>query len=236
MVSAVGVQTQKIGTCPHGLPFGACPICNGMGGGGGAAKKADFSAKPGEMSWAECYAIGQMLKAQKLNAAMDKAEVQNFGASIANFQKAMTGIVRQIGAFMQRTLPAPVYKALSSIFKNVVLPAFSALKAAVNLLQDLQLKVSTAINTLKQVFTDISDKLAMIYGELKNAIDEKISKPLKRLARKLFAALGIFAQEEDDSMYDKHIERFAEKETIKKTGMNFYNNKEEIEDDADTAA
>ena len=25
---------NKIGTCPHGLPMGACPICNGMGGGG----------------------------------------------------------------------------------------------------------------------------------------------------------------------------------------------------------
>ena len=56
------VNTKPPGTCPHGLPVGACPICSGMGGGG--AKKADSTAKPGEMSWNECYAIGQMMKAQ----------------------------------------------------------------------------------------------------------------------------------------------------------------------------
>ena len=65
-MSLIAVQSNnsnKIGTCPHGLPQGACPICSGMGGG---MKKADFSAKPGEMSWNECAAIGAFLKAQKM--------------------------------------------------------------------------------------------------------------------------------------------------------------------------
>lgn len=51
-LTAVKTNNARVGTCPHGLPLGACPICNGMGGGGGM-KKADFSAKPGEMSWNE---------------------------------------------------------------------------------------------------------------------------------------------------------------------------------------
>ena len=55
----IKTNNSRVGTCPHGLPLGACPICNGMGSGG--AKKADFSAKPGEMSWSQCAAIGAFL-------------------------------------------------------------------------------------------------------------------------------------------------------------------------------
>ena len=63
MATSVSRATNnKIGTCPHGLPMGACPICNGMGGGGSVKR----DNKPREMTWNECYAIGQMLKAQKL--------------------------------------------------------------------------------------------------------------------------------------------------------------------------
>ena len=41
-LGAVQTNSARVGTCPHGLPLGACPICNGMSGGGGM-KKADFS-------------------------------------------------------------------------------------------------------------------------------------------------------------------------------------------------
>ena len=51
---AVQTNSTRTGSCPHGLPLGACPICSG--GGGGTMRKADFSAKPGEMSWNECAA------------------------------------------------------------------------------------------------------------------------------------------------------------------------------------
>ena len=55
-LTAVQTNSARVGTCPHGLPLGACPICIGMGGGG--MKKPDVSATPGEMSWNECAAIG----------------------------------------------------------------------------------------------------------------------------------------------------------------------------------
>ena len=38
----------RTGTCPHGLPPGACPICNGMGGGGGSSRVNEH--KPGELT------------------------------------------------------------------------------------------------------------------------------------------------------------------------------------------
>ena len=67
-----GVQSNNVGkaTCPHGLPHGACPICSG-GMGGASQKKADFSAKPGEMSWNECAAIGAMMRAAKLQKELN---------------------------------------------------------------------------------------------------------------------------------------------------------------------
>ena len=79
-------NNSRIGTCPHGLPLGACPICNGMGGG---AKKADFSAKPGEMSWNECAAIGAFLKAQKMAKLQRQQDVENFAKQAVAFDKAM---------------------------------------------------------------------------------------------------------------------------------------------------
>ena len=51
-LTAVQTNSARVGTCPHGLPLGACPICNGMGGGG--MKKADFSAKPGITKRTRC--------------------------------------------------------------------------------------------------------------------------------------------------------------------------------------
>lgn len=75
-LGAVQINNARVGTCPHGLPLGACPICNGMGGGG--MKKADFSAKPGEMSWNECAAIGAFLKAQQNAKLQRQQDAQNF--------------------------------------------------------------------------------------------------------------------------------------------------------------
>ena len=75
---------SNTGTCPHGLPIGACPICNGMGG-GLKSQKADFSAKPGEMSWNECAAIGAMMRAAKLQKQLNAQAQENRMLQIARF-------------------------------------------------------------------------------------------------------------------------------------------------------
>lgn len=80
-LNTVHTNSAKIGSCPHGLPQGACPICSGMGG--TMQRKADFSAKAGEMSWNECAAIGAFLKAQKNARIQREQDAQNF----ANMQE-----------------------------------------------------------------------------------------------------------------------------------------------------
>ena len=83
-LATIQTKSVKAGTCPHGLPLGACPICNGMGG--GSVKKADFSAKPGEMSWNECAAIGAFLKAQQQAKLARQQDAQNFAQKMQAFQ------------------------------------------------------------------------------------------------------------------------------------------------------
>ena len=97
MQLTLNTRKSNIGTCPHGLPLGSCPICNGMGGGG--MKKADFSAKPGEMSWNECAAIGAFLKAQKLAQQTRQQDTINFAQKIMNFQKHLNKIQQNITIF-----------------------------------------------------------------------------------------------------------------------------------------
>ena len=63
-LTAAHTHTTKVGTCPHGLPLGACPICDGMAGGNSTTKR-DIPRNVGEMSYNQCAAIGAMLRAQK---------------------------------------------------------------------------------------------------------------------------------------------------------------------------
>ena len=105
-------QKSNTGTCPHGLPIGACPICNGMGGG---LKKADFSAKPGEMSWNECAAIGAFLRAQKLAKQTQKQDYLNslqrnveFYKKIDLIQNNIKHITLQMSSKMPKIISAPV--------------------------------------------------------------------------------------------------------------------------------
>ena len=59
------VQTTNKNTCPHGMPQGSCPICNGMMSGGGRASRADNAKSKNEWSWMKCYIEGQMMRGRE---------------------------------------------------------------------------------------------------------------------------------------------------------------------------
>ena len=86
MSTAVHARPHKAGTCPHGMPLGACPICNGMAGGNSTSKR-DIPRNVGEMSYNQCAAIGAMLRAQKNAKAQAKLAQQNHLQALADFQK-----------------------------------------------------------------------------------------------------------------------------------------------------
>ncbi len=187
MPSAVMSQPNimKTGTCPHGAPLGACPICNGMGGG---MKTADHTAKPGEMSWNECAAIGAMLKAQQ-NAKMQREQdAVSFAQRLAAFEKFMMNAssrLANITGMITNTFPPFLSRPINFIINITVGNLLNAVKNAPSVVQ-------SALNFLSQKFADISDKLTAIYGEVKAAISKKIGEPLNEFKKKVKSLFSIF--------------------------------------------
>ena len=200
-MSLIAVQSNnsnKIGTCPHGLPQGACPICSGMGGG---AKKADFSAKPGEMSWNECAAIGAFLKAQKMAKLQREQDAQNFANNVRAFQNAMMNASQKlanIAVFFNKNTPSiiarPVNFVLNTVLGNIT-------KGIAN----IPTTISNIIKTVQQKFVDITDKLTAMIGEVKTAIAKKISETFSNLKKKVKSLFAIFKPLNSDNN-DKQID------------------------------
>ncbi len=191
-LATVHANNAKIGTCPHGLPQGACPICSGMGG----ARKADFSAKPGEMSWNECAAIGAFLKAQKnaqlqrQNDAIHFAQMQkNFVSALMNSSQKLTNLVN----FLRQNTPQIISKPIGFVLNITA----SAIKNVANILNFAA--------SISQKIVDISDKLTAMAGELKNSIEKRISDAFSNLKKKIKSLFSIF-QPLDIDNEDKKIE------------------------------
>ena len=204
--SVQAANSNRIGTCPHGLPLGACPICNGMGGG---AKKADFSAKPGEMSWNECAAIGAFLKAQKMAKLQRQQDAENFAKQAVAFDKAMMNASQKTAAlamFFTTNTPSIIAKPVNFVLNMIVGGALNTIR---NFPQTVQ--------TVFQKLADISDKLTAVYGEVKATIAKKISETfgeLKKKIKSLFAIFGVQNSDNDDKQIDETKKAFKLKTFI----------------------
>ncbi len=180
--SAVKTNSSRVGTCPHGLPLGACPICNGMSGGG--AKKADFSAKPGEMSWNQCAAIGAFLKAQKMAQQAREQDAVSFAQKAQAFQNALMNSsqkIANIAQFFTQNTPAIIAKPMNFVLNTVLGNGVKMIANVVNFVQNFSQKMA-----------DISDKLTAMMGELKASIEKKISESFKDLKKKIKSIFAIF--------------------------------------------
>lgn len=197
-VAALSTQSTRTNTCPHGLPLGACPICNGMGGGG--MKKADFSAKPGEMSWNECAAIGAFLK-QQANAKLQRQQdYQNFLQSVQAFQNAMTNASAKMSALAQlaaNSLPPAIAKPVNLVLNTII--------NVLNFAKNLPTALADFTKALNQKLADISDKLTAMMGELKAAINKKVSEFFKDVKKKLKSIFSIFVQTPDNDGEDDNV-------------------------------
>ena len=192
-LGAVKTNSSRVGTCPHGLPLGACPICNGMGGGG--AKKADFSAKPGEMSWNQCAAIGAFLKAQKMAKQVKEQDAMNFAQRAQAFQTALMNSsqrIANIAQFISQNTPQIIAKPINFVLNTVI-------GGIVRTIANIPMAISNVIQAVQQKIADISDKLTAIMGELKASIDKKISDAFKIVKKKIKSIFAIFKPLDDDN-------------------------------------
>jgi len=199
-LATIQTNSARVGTCPHGLPLGACPICNGMGGGGGM-RKADFSAKPGEMSWNECAAIGAFLKAQANAKAQRQQDIQNYALQLQAFQTSMDSAkarLVQLTQMISSSMPAIIAKPINLVLNMVV-------GNAINIIRSIPTAIANTIQTIQQKIADISDKLTAIMGELKAAVEKKISETFNELKKKVKSLFSIFKPLDADNE-DKQID------------------------------
>ena len=199
-------NNSRIGTCPHGPPMGACPICNGMGGGGSVKK----DNKPKEMTWNECYAIGQMLKAQK-EARLHTQQMFAAQTQQAHLNNLQTQINALKLAILNSSLPKPVAQALTAVLDTVIAPMAKAVQTINNTIQNLTNNIAKAVDSFKQKIADITDKLTAMLGEAKAAIEKKISDKLKDMKKKLF---GLFGIAQADNEEDEEVKRIEEQKLI----------------------
>lgn len=227
-LATLNANTVKAGTCPHGLPLGACPICNGMGGGGGM-RKADFSAKPGEMSWNECAAIGAFLKAQAIAKARRQQDLQNYALQMQNFQTSMVNArarVAELAQFFTQNTPAIIAKPVNFVLNTV-------LGGTLNIIKNLPAAIQTAFQTIQQKFADISDKLTAMMGELKAAIEKKISETFSELKKKVKSLFAIFSPldaENEDKQIDETKKTFELRTFIHELYKKLTENEKDLED------
>ena len=199
-------NNSRIGTCPHGLPMGACPICNGMGGGGSVRK----DNKPKEMTWNECYAIGQMLKAQK-EARLHTQQMFASQTQQAHLNNLQTQINAMKLAILNSSLPKPVAQALTAVLDTVIAPMAKAVQTINNTIQNLTNNIAKAVDSFKQKIADITDKLTAMLGEAKAAIEKKISDKLKDVKKKIFSLFGIAGADNEE---DEEVKRIEEQKLI----------------------
>lgn len=188
-VAAANIGNTKIGTCPHGMPMGACPICNGMAGGNSTTKR-DTPRDVGEMTYNECAAIGALLKAQKAAQKRAQANQQTFIQSALQFQKNMESLhnkILDLAASISKNAPAIVAAPINFILNNVIGKLISALANTPNVMANFA-----------QKFVDIADKLAAVYGEFKAAISKALSNLAGSIKKKLKSIFFIFGAEETD--------------------------------------
>lgn len=190
----------KVGTCPHGLPLGACPICNGMAGGNSTTKR-DTPRNVGEMTYNQCAAIGAMLRAQKHARQQAQIAQQNHIQALANFQKSIANAHQrlvELTSMISKSMPAIVAKPINFVLNNIV-------GRVLNIVQNIPTVIANITQAISQKFTDISDKLTAVYGELKAAVQKKVSEVLSNVKKKLKSIFSIFGTTESDDE-DKKID------------------------------
>ena len=185
------VNKVTTGLCPHGLPPSACPICSN---GAGSMKQSDRNRKIGEMTYHECAMIGNMLKAQALAKKQHAENLKTHAENLKNYETTMSKLQANMLEFAQKYSNSLILKPLIFIVQNIAVPIVNFIKNIPNIITTIADKT----NIFKQKLFDISDKIAAVFGEIKTAIEKKISELVSTIATKLKALFKVFKKHNTD--------------------------------------
>lgn len=207
------VKVQNSNSCPHGLPAGACPICNGMGG-GSKKDKAVEKKDPGEWSYAKCLSVGMQMKAAK---AHSQETQQMFEKQMQNALRAQQKIFEFIdkAQSLLQSIQAKLPPELQGIFNNTVNAIINPiLNLIAKIPQGLE-KINEFINNIRSQLLGAMEKLNAIIGEIKNFIERNVVEKFKRLTKRIIKFFNIFGANEENYKNDEEIETLKARELRK---------------------
>lgn len=206
------VQTQKLNTCPHGLPAGACPICNGMGG-GVKQKEAQKPKNPDEWSWMKCYIAGQIMRGQAAREAANEAMAQRqitFAKEMAQNINSFITNAQNVLQKIQNSLPPQLQSIFAKITNSVISPVLNLI-AKIPLVLD---KIEQFVNQVRTQILAVAEKLTALLGEIKNFIEKELYKNFKKLTKKLLKFF-IWTNDDEGGEIDEELEIFKARELKK---------------------
>lgn len=198
------VATTNIHTCPHGMSPGACPVCN-PGGGGGGVKKTNPTPK-NEMSYGEMYAIWMRMKAadrRKLqnenNTRLEAEKLIQTKEMLSKMADKLINVLNKI----ENLLPKPLQNIFNATVNNILKPIINIIQKFPNFVKNMGEFIQ---NIQKEVYI-AAEKLASVFGEIKNFIQKQLSDNFKKFTKKVYKILNIFGLKigEDELKEDEKI-------------------------------
>ncbi len=209
------VNNVKSGLCPHGMSPGACPICSGMGGGGGGMRAGERAQKAGEWSYHHCAMIGAMMKAREMRLEAHEKNLQAHTEALLKFQQNIEKMAQKMVDFANRISNTTFFKPAAYAITSIILPIISRISSLPNII----LNTLDKLSQLKQKVIDIQDKLNAIFGEIKAFVEKKVAEFISIVKSKFESLFKIFKRsnaEDDDTKIDDDKKIFNLKKFIQK--------------------
>ena len=198
------VNKASAGLCPHGLPPGACPICSNMGG-RGSTRVGERPQKAGEMSYHQCAMIGNMMRARELAEKRHAQNLEQHAENLKAFEATMSKASASMLEFAKQISSNFLLKPIAFTIQNIAVPIVNFIKSLPQITANLITNVAEKLNTIKEKFVDIMDKLTAVFGEAKAFIEKKISELISVVKSKFEGLFKIFKKhnaEDDDTKID----------------------------------
>ncbi len=220
-------QVTQNNKCPHGFPLGSCPICSGMGS--RPSSDRNKARKPGEMTYNECLAQWNLMKAQKQERLEQHKEflAQLFQNPI---KEKINSLINKTGIFLNNVInnSPKIIKTPLNLISNITAKTFSTISQI----------ASNTFTIIKNITADTfsfisstTEKLSSFIGEIKNFIKETISKISKEnIFKTIKTVLELFTQSNKEE--NKHRKK-VKFEKIKKTLRKIFKSRKEKQESED---
>ena len=104
----------------------------------------------------------------------------------------------QFAQMVQNSMPPIIAKPLAFVMNNIV-------ANGLNMIKNLPQTISNFVQNFSQKLADIADKLTAVYGELKAAVQKKVSETFNEIKKKIKSIFKIFEPLDTDDE-DKKVE------------------------------